>query len=405
MNQCRWLAVLLLSLLAMTVAHADESQDAVQRVDVMAQASNACKHAHTAPVTGTAVDAATLTHPQGRITDLTGVISEACKADLTQRLAAFEQQTGDQLAVLLVPSIGSGTIEQYASQIFDQWKLGQKDVNNGILLVAALDDHRVRIEVGYGLEGTIPDVEAGRIIREQIVPSFRAGDFEGGVSAAVAELMLKLGVTPDGVSRIEPAPPEDHTDTLFWSLTGFALANILFGVIVAWRKIPLPVAFAGSYLVAAFVMFILLGEELIEFRDGIKALEAALIFPALISWPFFGVGCGFYNSRIFLRDMAIATGLLGVCVAAGRALGYNVINVTLLASSLLYTIAAICAWLEHSLKYPHGSGGGDSSTISSVSGSTWTSNSSSDSSSYTSSSDSFSGDGGSSGGGGASDSW
>ncbi|WP_322044156.1 TPM domain-containing protein [Paraburkholderia sp. J67] len=405
MNRCRWLAVLLLSLLTLTLAHAGERQDSVQRDDAMAQASNACRHAYTAPITGTAIDAATLTHPQGRITDLTGAISEACKADLTQRLAALEQQTGDQLAVLLVPGIGTGTIEQYATQIFDQWKLGQKNVNNGILLVAALDDHRVRIEVGYGLEGTIPDVEAGRIIREAIVPAFRAGDFEGGVSAAVAELMLKLGVTPDGASRIAPAPPEDKTATLLWSLSGFALANMLFGVIAAWRKIPLPAALIGTYLVAAVVTFILLACELIEFRDGIKALEAALVFPALISWPFFAVGCGFYNSRIFLRDMVLATVLLGVCAATGRALGYDVINVTLIASSLLYPIAGICAWVEHSLKHPYGSGGGDITSTASVSGSTWSSTSSSDSSSFTSSSDSFSGDGGASGGGGASDSW
>lgn len=134
-----------------------------------------------------------------RVTDLTSTLSGDQVKALEGKLAALEAKKGSQVAVLLLPTTQPETIEQYAIRVFDQWKLGRKRVDDGVLLVIAKNDRRLRIEVGRGLEGAIPDAYAKRIIDEDIAPHFRQGDFYGGVSAGV-ERIAKL---VDG----EPMPP------------------------------------------------------------------------------------------------------------------------------------------------------------------------------------------------------
>lgn len=124
-----------------------------------------------------------------RVTDQTQTLDAATKNSLEQKLAGLEQRKGAQIAVLIVPGIGNDTIEQYATRVFDQWNLGRKKVDDGILLVVAKNDRRLRIEVGYGLEGAVPDILAGRIIREQITPLFKEGDYAGGITAGVDSLI------------------------------------------------------------------------------------------------------------------------------------------------------------------------------------------------------------------------
>ncbi|HET6492660.1 MAG TPA: TPM domain-containing protein, partial [Burkholderiales bacterium] len=105
-----------------------------------------------------------------RVTDLTGTLSAAQRTALEERLAAFEAKKGSQVAVLLVPTTQPETIEQYAIRVAEQWKLGRKGVDDGVLLLVAMQDRTVRIEVGYGLEGALPDATAKRIVEEYIVP-------------------------------------------------------------------------------------------------------------------------------------------------------------------------------------------------------------------------------------------
>jgi len=136
---------------------------------------------------------------QARVTDTTGTLDAARRQALEQRLAALEQRKGAQVAVLLVATTAPDTIEQYATRVFEQWKLGRQNTDDGVLLVLAKDDRALRIEVGYGLEGAIPDAMAGRIIREQIVPRLQQGDFGGGIEAGVAAIETLI----DG----EPLPP------------------------------------------------------------------------------------------------------------------------------------------------------------------------------------------------------
>src|SRR5699024_8503500 len=125
----------------------------------------------------------------GWVTDTTATLSEADKSTLSQKLAALDREKGAQIAVLMIPSTGNESIESYALRAFSQWQLGRKGIDDGILLIVVKDDRRLRIEVGYGLEGAVPDVLAGRIIREQITPRFRNNQFSQGVMAGVDSLI------------------------------------------------------------------------------------------------------------------------------------------------------------------------------------------------------------------------
>jgi uncharacterized protein len=125
---------------------------------------------------------------KARVTDLTGTLAPEQRRDLERRLAAFEQKKGSQIAVLLVPTTEPETIEEFGIRVADQWKLGRAGVDDGAIVLLAKNDHRIRIEVGRGLEGVIPDAVANRIVEDIIVPHLRHGDFYGGLSAGVNSL-------------------------------------------------------------------------------------------------------------------------------------------------------------------------------------------------------------------------
>lgn len=141
-----------------------------------------------------------------RVTDLTATLSGDQRQHLEQQLAALEAKSGAQLAVLLVPTTGDDSIEDYAVRTFEKWKLGQKKVDDGVLLLVAKNDRTLRIEVGYGLEGAITDVQAGRIISEQITPQFRQGNFYGGIQAGVDSLVQLIDAEKNPESATASAP-------------------------------------------------------------------------------------------------------------------------------------------------------------------------------------------------------
>lgn len=126
---------------------------------------------------------------KARVTDLTGTLSAQQKSELEGRIAAFESRRGSQIAVLMLPSTKPEEIEQYSIRVAEAWKIGRKKVDDGLILIVAKDDRRLRIEVGYGLEGAIPDSVARRVIDERITPRFKEGDFFGGVRDGVDQLI------------------------------------------------------------------------------------------------------------------------------------------------------------------------------------------------------------------------
>src|ERR1700738_2502304 len=125
----------------------------------------------------------------GRVVDQTGTLSSGDIERLTQTLKNLELRKGSQVAVLIVPTTQPETIEQFSIRVADAWKIGRKKIDDGAILVCAKDDRRLRIEVGYGLEGALPDVTTKRIIDEIITPKFRSGDFAGGISAGVDRII------------------------------------------------------------------------------------------------------------------------------------------------------------------------------------------------------------------------
>src|SRR6202453_5541441 len=132
----------------------------------------------------------------GRVVDQTGTLGAADIAGLTQTLKGLELRKGSQIAVLIVPTTEPETIEQYSIRVAEAWKIGRKKIDDGALLVIAKDDHKLRIEVGYGLEGALTDVTSRRIIDEIIAPKFKAGDFAGGVTAGIDRMIRVVDGEP-----------------------------------------------------------------------------------------------------------------------------------------------------------------------------------------------------------------
>jgi len=142
----------------------------------------------------------------GRVVDLTGTLSSSDIAAQSARLQDLQRRKGSQIAVLIVPTTEPETIEQFSIRAAETWKIGRKKIDDGALLVVAKNDRKLRIEVGYGLEGALTDVTARRIIDETIVPRFKSGDFSGGIAAGITRM---IGVI-DGEPLPVPAPEVSH---------------------------------------------------------------------------------------------------------------------------------------------------------------------------------------------------
>jgi uncharacterized protein len=159
----------------------------------------------------------------GRVVDQAKILSPVTIADLERKLADLEQKSRIQLVVATVPSLDGEEIEPYANQLFRAWKLGDAKDNNGALLLVAPKERRVRVEVGYGLEGTLTDAVSSIIISNAIAPRFKAGDFDGGVTRGVDDIITAL--TTDS-AEWKPKPTEmrpEHDASLLDILAPFLI--------------------------------------------------------------------------------------------------------------------------------------------------------------------------------------
>ena len=164
----------------------------------------------------------------GRVVDQTGTLSAGDIATLTQTLRDLETRKGSQVAVLIVPTTDGEAIEQYALRVAEAWKIGRKKIDDGALLVIAKNDRRLRIEVGYGLEGALTDVTTKRIIDEDVTPKFKTGDFAGGVSAGVDRMVRVV----NGEKLPEPEPPHWQDSGLLNGIDPFNPFVLVFVFIV-----------------------------------------------------------------------------------------------------------------------------------------------------------------------------
>jgi uncharacterized protein len=164
---------------------------------------------------------------RGRVNDYAGVMSKEQARGLESRLAQFEQETGHQVAVLTIPTLDGEDIEGFSIRVAENWKIGKKGFDNGVILVVAIKDRRLRLEVGYGLEGALPDAIAKTIISDYIVPGFRAQNYAGGIIAGI-DAVLK-------VIKNEPLPEsarkkDSHQGSELNSLAMFAITLAVFGL-------------------------------------------------------------------------------------------------------------------------------------------------------------------------------
>jgi uncharacterized protein len=163
-----------------------------------------------------------------RVTDLTATLSIEQSTALENKIAAFEARKGSQIAVLILPTTQPEAIEAFSIRVADTWKIGRKAIDDGVILLVAKDDRKLRIEVGRGLEGVIPDAIAKRIIAEIITPKFKANDFAGGIDAGVSQLIKLI----DGEALPAPSPENTATTTTQDDSLDWFFGMVLFGFIL-----------------------------------------------------------------------------------------------------------------------------------------------------------------------------
>ncbi|HXQ64150.1 MAG TPA: TPM domain-containing protein [Steroidobacteraceae bacterium] len=212
--------------------------------------------------------------PVARVTDLTGTLTAAQQAALDKTLADFESRKGSQIAVLIVPTTAPEDIAQFGIRVADAWKLGRKGIDDGAILIVAVEDRRMRIEVGQGLEGAVTDLAANRILEEYLRPHFRAGDFYGGVNAAVVRLigLVDGGPLPAAKAREWQRAPRgvEHLIPILLVL------GLIAGPILR-RVFGRPLGAAATGGVAGLLAFLLIGVMGIAVLAGIAAFVFALL--------------------------------------------------------------------------------------------------------------------------------
>jgi uncharacterized protein len=212
---------------------------------------------------------------KARVTDLTGTLSAGELATVEAELRAFEQKKGSQIAVLMLPSTQPEAIEQYSMRVAERWKIGRAKTDDGVILIIAKNDQRLRIEVGYGLEGAIPDVVAKRVIREVIAPHLLANDFYGGIREGTQSLMKLI----DGEKLPAPAAARARSSTVDDYQTLFVILLIVVVVAGGVLKAILGRVFgsAATGVAAGFIAWALAGALGAAVIAGIVAFLMALM--------------------------------------------------------------------------------------------------------------------------------
>lgn len=186
-----------------------------------------------------------------RVTDLTATLSADQVAALENRLATFEAQKGSQIAVLIIPTTQPEDIAQFGIRVAEQWKIGREKIDDGVILIIAKDDRTLRLEVGYGLEGAIPDAIAKRVIAETITPYFKTGDFYGGIDAGVQQLMRLIEGESLPSPRVSAKGGEEGSFVLL--IVGGIVAGWLLSMLMS-RPAAGGVAALGSGAVGALLL-------------------------------------------------------------------------------------------------------------------------------------------------------
>ena len=222
-----------------------------------------------------------------RVTDLTGTLTAQQIRTLDSQLRDFERRKGSQVAVLMLPSTQPETIEEYSIRVAEAWKVGRAKVDDGVILVVAKNDRKLRIEVGYGLEGAIPDAVAKRVVSDVIAPHFRTGDFYGGIAAGTDALMRSIEGEPLPVPKWEPEGVAQGTD--YGSLLLLLLVLATVGGAILSRLLGRGAGALGTGALAGFAAWAVSGILLVG------AFAAVVVFILVLFTAASGFGRGRYG--------------------------------------------------------------------------------------------------------------
>ncbi len=237
----------------------------------------------------------TLPRPQGPINDFAGILSPEIESELGQAIVRVERQTSAETALVTVTSLEGRTVEGYAEELFKEWGIGKKGKDNGVLILVAPGERKMRIEVGYGLEPILPDGLCGEIIREDFIPSFKNNDFPGGIRRGTLRIL----------EIIEKQEPADVSGTGAGVGAGAPQSAMMTLGMIAFFAIfvGIGLTFAGAGLGAKMAFLMLWG----FFFGGIPLLMSFAALPGnltrFVLFPL-GIGCFFYGIGIGRRNPA-----------------------------------------------------------------------------------------------------
>jgi uncharacterized protein len=175
--------------------------------------------------------------PKGYVNDFAGLIGADQATELDRQLTDFDHKTGAQIAVVTVADLGGDSIDDFASHAFEEWKIGQKGKDNGVLLLVAKAERQVRIEVGYGLEPSITDAQAGDIIRTDITPQFKQGHYYEGIKSGLAAIEQRISSDAANINPVPAPRPSPHLGD--W---------LIFGLFLLGPLLSYPAARAGGWV-------------------------------------------------------------------------------------------------------------------------------------------------------------
>jgi uncharacterized protein len=211
-------------------------------------------------LTDSVLSEADIPYLTGRVTDNAQILSRTTRQSLSKVLKDHEDRTSNQIAILTIPTINGESIEEYAVDVFEAWKLGQRENDNGILIVVVPNDRRMRIEVGYGLEATLPDAMAGRIIQSIMTPRFKNGDYDGGISDGVKAIIevLEGGQLPEVLSDAGETEESDFLNIEGPDLSiteRILMGAFIFGIIGLFTVIGVLTPGVGWFLYVFLIPF------------------------------------------------------------------------------------------------------------------------------------------------------
>lgn len=231
------------------------------------------------PASGLAADLVPVPALSTRVTDLTATLDATQKGRLEAQLAAIERTRGAQIAVLMLPTTQPEAIEQFGIRLAEAWKIGHKGADNGVIVIVAKNDRKMRIEVGYGLEGPIPDAVAKRIVAERMAPPFKQGDFFGGLRAAIEALDQAIGGPASGAPA-QAAPASggkraEDSDMAPWLMAAVVAGGVLRMIFGLFGSL-------AAAAIAGWLGFVIFGSWLLALLTGLAIFVLSFVNPFLL---------------------------------------------------------------------------------------------------------------------------